>query len=74
VNAAPVMFRRKELVHESHSNLSGRARLHPPGGPCRDRASTTHPVQSLDNYDEMIRLVTEEKSAFEVFVEVNVDS
>jgi hypothetical protein len=29
-------------------------------------------VQSLDNYDEMIRLLTEEKSAIEVFVEVNV--
>ena len=31
----------------------------------------THPVQGLDNYAEMIRLLTEEKSAIKVFVEVN---
>jgi hypothetical protein len=28
-------------------------------------------VQGLDNYEEMIRLLTEEKSAIKVFVEVN---
>jgi threonine dehydrogenase-like Zn-dependent dehydrogenase len=33
----------------------------------------THPVQGLDNYAEMIRLLTEEKSAIKVFVEVNGD-
>jgi threonine dehydrogenase-like Zn-dependent dehydrogenase len=33
----------------------------------------THPVQGLDNYTEMIRLLTEEKSAIKVFVEVNGD-
>ena len=31
----------------------------------------THPVEGLDNYEEMIRLLTEEKSAIKVFVEVN---
>jgi glucose 1-dehydrogenase len=31
----------------------------------------THRVQGLDNYEEMIRLLTEEKSAIKVFVEVN---
>jgi hypothetical protein len=31
----------------------------------------THPVQGLDDYDEMIRLLTEERSAIKVFVEVN---
>jgi threonine dehydrogenase-like Zn-dependent dehydrogenase len=31
----------------------------------------THPVQGLDNYEEMIRLLTEEKNAVKVFVEVN---
>jgi threonine dehydrogenase-like Zn-dependent dehydrogenase len=31
----------------------------------------THPVQGLDNYEEMIRLLTEEKGAIKVFVEVN---
>jgi threonine dehydrogenase-like Zn-dependent dehydrogenase len=31
----------------------------------------THPVQGLDNYAEMIRLLTEEKGAIKVFVEVN---
>jgi threonine dehydrogenase-like Zn-dependent dehydrogenase len=31
----------------------------------------THPVQGLDNYQEMIRLLTEEKGAVKVFVEVN---
>jgi glucose 1-dehydrogenase len=31
----------------------------------------THPVQGLDNYQEMIRLLTEEKNAVKVFVEVN---
>jgi glucose 1-dehydrogenase len=31
----------------------------------------THPVQGLDNYEEMIRLLTEEKGAVKVFVEVN---
>jgi threonine dehydrogenase-like Zn-dependent dehydrogenase len=31
----------------------------------------THPVQGLDNYQEMIRLLTEEKRAVKVFVEVN---
>src|SRR5919199_462079 len=31
----------------------------------------THPVQGLDNYEEMIRLLTEEKSAIKVFVLVN---
>jgi hypothetical protein len=29
-------------------------------------------VRGLDNYTEMIRLLTEEKSAIKVFVEVNV--
>ncbi len=33
----------------------------------------THPVQGLDNYAEMIRLLTEEKGAIKVFVEVNGD-
>jgi glucose 1-dehydrogenase len=31
----------------------------------------THPVQGLESYEEMIRLLTEEKSAIKVFVEVN---
>jgi threonine dehydrogenase-like Zn-dependent dehydrogenase len=31
----------------------------------------THPVIGLDNYEEMIRLLTEEKNAVKVFVEVN---
>jgi hypothetical protein len=31
----------------------------------------THPVQGLDNYGEMIRLLTEEKGAIKVFVNVN---
>jgi glucose 1-dehydrogenase len=31
----------------------------------------THPVYGLDNHAEMIRLLTEEKSAIKVFVEVN---
>ena len=31
----------------------------------------THPVYGLDNYAEMIRLLTEEKTAIKVFVEVN---
>ena len=31
----------------------------------------THPVQGLDNYEEMIRLLTEEKNAVKVFVEVD---
>jgi len=31
----------------------------------------THPVQGLENYEEMIRLLTEEKGAIKVFVEVN---
>jgi threonine dehydrogenase-like Zn-dependent dehydrogenase len=31
----------------------------------------THCVQGLDNYQEMIRLLTEEKNAVKVFVEVN---
>jgi hypothetical protein len=31
----------------------------------------THRVQGLDNYEEMIRLLTEEKGAVKVFVEVN---
>ena len=31
----------------------------------------THPVQGLDNYEEMIRLLTEEKGAVKMFVEVN---
>ena len=31
----------------------------------------THPVRGLENYEEMIRLLTEEKSAIKVFVEVN---
>src|ERR687886_1960375 len=31
----------------------------------------THPVQGLDGYAEMIRLLTEEKGAIKVFVEVN---
>jgi glucose 1-dehydrogenase len=31
----------------------------------------THPVQGLDSYEEMIRLLTEEKSAIKVYVEVN---
>lgn len=30
----------------------------------------THPVQGLESYEEMIRLLTEEKSAIKVFVEV----
>lgn len=30
----------------------------------------THPVQGLDNYEEMIRLLTEERDAVKVFVEV----
>ncbi len=31
----------------------------------------THPVYGLENHDEMIRLLTEEKAAIKVFVEVN---
>jgi threonine dehydrogenase-like Zn-dependent dehydrogenase len=31
----------------------------------------THPVRGLDSYEEMIRLLTEEKDAVKVFVEVN---
>src|ERR671910_3229906 len=31
----------------------------------------THPVEGLENYTEMIRLLTEEKGAIKVFVEVN---
>lgn len=31
----------------------------------------THPVHGLDNYGEMIRLLTEEKGAIKVYVEVN---
>jgi len=31
----------------------------------------THPVRGLDNYEEMIRLLTEERNAIKVFVEVN---
>jgi threonine dehydrogenase-like Zn-dependent dehydrogenase len=31
----------------------------------------THPVRGLDNYQEMIHLLTEEKNAVKVFVEVN---
>jgi glucose 1-dehydrogenase len=31
----------------------------------------THPVRGLDSYQEMIRLLTEEKAAVKVFVEVN---
>jgi threonine dehydrogenase-like Zn-dependent dehydrogenase len=31
----------------------------------------THPVHGLDSYEEMIRLLTEEKGAVKVFVEVN---
>jgi two-component SAPR family response regulator len=31
----------------------------------------THPVKGLNNYEEMIRLLTEEKGAIKVFVEVN---
>ncbi len=30
----------------------------------------THPVRGLDNYKEMMRLLTEEKEAIKVFVEV----
>jgi hypothetical protein len=30
----------------------------------------THPVEGLDNYGEMIRLLAEEKAAIKVFVEV----
>jgi threonine dehydrogenase-like Zn-dependent dehydrogenase len=31
----------------------------------------THPVQGLDGYAEMVRLLTEEESAIKVFIEVN---
>ena len=31
----------------------------------------THPVHGLDSFEEMIRLLTEEKGAVKVFVEVN---
>jgi glucose 1-dehydrogenase len=31
----------------------------------------THPVQGLESYEEMIRLLTEEESAIKVYVEVN---
>jgi glucose 1-dehydrogenase len=31
----------------------------------------THPVDGLENYEEMITLLTEEKSAIKVYVEVN---
>jgi glucose 1-dehydrogenase len=34
----------------------------------------THPVQGLDNFAEMMRLLTEEKSAIKVFVEVQPDT
>ncbi len=34
----------------------------------------THPVQDLENYGEMIRLLTEEKGAIKVFVEVKDES
>jgi len=34
----------------------------------------THPVRGLENYAEMIRLLTEEKSAIKVFVEVAKDA
>ena len=34
----------------------------------------THRVQGLDNYQEMVRLLTEEKNAVKVFVEVNSHS
>ena len=33
----------------------------------------THPVEGLENYGEMIRLLTEEKNAIKVYVEVNKD-
>jgi len=39
-----------------------------PGGLAR---LLTHPVRGLDNYQEMVRLLTEEKNAVKVFVEVN---
>ena len=31
----------------------------------------THPVEGLDNYEEMIRLLIEERGAIKVFVEVS---
>jgi hypothetical protein len=31
----------------------------------------THPVEGLDDYEEMIRLLSEEKGAIKVYVEVN---
>jgi len=31
----------------------------------------THPVDGLENFGEMIRLLTEEKCAIKVYVEVN---
>lgn len=31
----------------------------------------THPVKGLDNHAEMMRLLTEEKGAVKVYVEVN---
>ena len=31
----------------------------------------THPVQGLENFAEMIRLLTEEKNAIKVFVEIS---
>jgi threonine dehydrogenase-like Zn-dependent dehydrogenase len=34
----------------------------------------THPVRGLEGYEEMIRLLTEEKSAIKVFVEVAKDA
>ena len=34
-------------------------------------ALLTHPVQGLENYNEMIRLLTEEKNAIKVYVEVS---
>ena len=35
------------------------------------RRLLTHPVDGLDDYEEMIRLLTEEEGANKVFVEVN---
>jgi glucose 1-dehydrogenase len=42
-----------------------------PGWPAR---LLTHPVIGLDNYEEMIRLLTEEKNAVKVFLEVKLMS
>ncbi len=38
--------------------------------PRRDPADSHHPVDGLDNYAEMMRLLVEEKGALKVFVEV----